>query len=282
MQVSENIFLIRKDFMVTPVVKRYVNIYLICGNSGYYLVDSGVAGTESLVAEFMQSIGANLKDIKGLLLTHSHPDHIGAANQIKKASGCKVYAPSKELDWIENIENQFRDRPIPNFHQLLAESVQVDVPVEDGQVIGLEKGLEVKCVATAGHSHGSMSYLLNGTCLFIGDAIPVVTDLPIFVDYEESVCTIQRLRNMKNVEHFCPAWDCVYSQEKFESVTEASLKMLHGLKNAAMEVAGNGIEDGSTTSQNSADGIRMILEKAGLLQFAGNPLVARSIEACLK
>lgn len=159
-----------------------------------------------------------------------------------------VVTPSRELDWIENIENQFRDRPIPNF------------------------------LATHGHSRGSMSYLLNDTSLFVGDAIPVVTDLPIFVNYEESVLTIQRLCGMKNVKFFCPAWDSVYDSEKFKSMSEASLQMLQSLKNAAMEVA----EKCTAFSLNSADRVRLILEKAGLLQFAGNPLVAKSIDACLE
>ncbi len=198
MQITDLVHLIRQDFNVTPVVKRYVNIYLIVGEEGCYLIDSGVAGAEVLIKEYLQSLGKSMADIKGLFLTHSHPDHIGAAKRIKQESNCTVYAPQKELSWIENINNQFRDRPIPNFYTLLPESVQVDVAVEDGMIIEPEKGIQLKCVETMGHSHGSMSYMLNGEEIFIGDAVPVVNDIPIFVDYCGTIKSIQILQGMQN------------------------------------------------------------------------------------
>ena len=76
MRITENVHLIRKEFKVTPVVNRYVNIYLIEGQQGCYLIDSGVSGTEHLIDQYMKSIGKSIKDIKGLFLTHSHPDNI--------------------------------------------------------------------------------------------------------------------------------------------------------------------------------------------------------------
>lgn len=274
MRITENVHLIRKEFKVTPVVNRYVNIYLIEGQQGCYLIDSGVSGTEHLIDQYMKSIGKSIKDIKGLFLTHSHPDHIGAASEIKKMSNCMIYAPKKELSWIENIDNQFRERPIPNFYGLLSESVDVDYPIEDGMLCRLEDGVEIKCISTSGHSHGSMSFLLNGNVIFIGDAIPVVNDIPIFVDYKETIYTINKLSGIKGISYFCPAWDDVYDAGSFETTTTASLQMLEKLKKAAVEVNQN------IDVTDEMDKVRIILEKSELIQFAGNPLVVKSIEAC--
>lgn len=274
MKITENVHLIRKEFQVTPVVNRYVNVYLIEGQQGCYLIDSGVSGTERLIDEYMKSIGKSMKDINGLFLTHSHPDHIGASSKIKQLSNCIIYAPEKELSWIENIDNQFRERPIPNFYGLLSESVEVDTPIEDGMIFKLEEGMEIKCISTSGHSHGSMSFLLNGDVIFIGDAIPVVNDIPIFVDYKATISTIEKLSEIEGISYYCPAWDDVYDARNFQVTTTASLQMLEKLKEAAIEVNQN------IDATDESDNVRMILEKAELLQFAGNPLVVKSIEAC--
>ena len=67
MKISENLHLIRKEFYVTKEVKRYVNFYLIVGKDCYF-VDSGVAGSESLISEYLESLGKTLTDIKGMLV----------------------------------------------------------------------------------------------------------------------------------------------------------------------------------------------------------------------
>lgn len=170
MKINEQVHLIRKEFQVTQTVKRYVNIYLVVGEY-CYLVDSGVAGTETLIEEYLTSINRKMTDIKGIFLTHSHPDHTGAAAEIKKRTDCKIYAPALELPWIEDIQKQFEERTIPNFFKLLSESVKVDQPLEDGNVIELEEGIRVMAILTKGHSHGSMSYMLNDDIIFTGDSI---------------------------------------------------------------------------------------------------------------
>ena len=54
MKIAENVHLIRKEFYVTPEVKRYINIYLITGEN-CYLIDSGVSGSEKLTMIFKQA-----------------------------------------------------------------------------------------------------------------------------------------------------------------------------------------------------------------------------------
>ena len=192
MKITNHIHLIRNEFNVTPEVKRYINIYLIIGEN-CYLIDSGVAGSVKIIEEYMHSIGRKISDIKGIFLTHSHPDHIGGAAEIKSIAGVKVYAPKQELEWIENIDLQYKERPIPNFYRLLSQSVEVDMALSGGDLILLEDGLQIRAVETPGHSHGSMSFVLNDTVIFTGDAIPVEHDLPILVDYEQSIKSLDKI-----------------------------------------------------------------------------------------
>lgn len=275
MQLNEQVHLIRKEFFVTPEVKRYINIYLIVGKY-CYLVDSGIAGSHTVIEEYLKSINREMTDIKGIFLTHSHPDHIGAAAEIHRQTNCKIYAPIEELSWIEDIQQQFSERPIPNFYKLLSESVKVSQPLKDGNVIALEDEVEIKALSTKGHSHGSMSYILNDEVIFTGDAIPLTNDLPIFVDYEKTIKSLDILQNIAGIQFYCPAWDYVYDKNKLDTVIANSKIMLSRLKNAVFQVE---IE---FPQSPESEKMQEVYKRADMLRFIGNPLVAKSIEACRK
>lgn len=275
MKITENVHLIRKEFFVTQEVKRYINIYLITGKN-CYLIDSGVSGSVKIIGEYLHSIGRNMSDVKGIFLTHAHPDHIGGAAEIKRITHCKVYAPMLELDWIEDINIQYSERPIPNFYTLLSKSVEVDVPLQEGDIVTLEDDLRISALATQGHSHGSMSFILNNNLIFTGDAIPVANDLPIFVDYKQSLNSLNRINELSDIQYFCPAWDEVYDKIEVNDVIAKSRRMLNRLKDAVYQVESECRQD------NEADKILKIFEQADILQYAGNPLVVKSIDACKK
>lgn len=273
MKVNEQVHLIRKEFYVTPEVKRFINVYLIVGKY-CYLVDSGVKGTQNLIEEYLKSINRKMIDIKGVFLTHSHPDHIGAAAEIKRQTDCKIYAPAEELPWIEDIQKQFAQRPIPNFFNLLPESVKVEQPLRNGEVIELEEGIRICALSTKGHSHGSMSYILNDEVVFTGDVIPVANDLPIFVDYEETVKSLDKLQRIPLIQYYCPAWDEVYKKDEFNIAVKNSKEMLLRLKNAVTQV------ENELAECPESDKTKEVLKRADMLRFLGNPLVIKSIEAC--
>lgn len=273
MQTTNQVHLIRKEFFVTPEVKRYINIYLIVGKY-CYLVDSGVAGAHTLIEEYLKSMNRQMIDIKGIFLTHSHPDHIGAAAEIQRQTNCEIYAPMEEIPWIEDIEKQFSERPIPNFFQLLSESVKVSQPLKDGDSILLEDGIRIRALSTKGHSHGSMSFVLNEEVAFTGDAIPVAGDLPIFVDYEQTIESLDKLQSLAGIKNYCPAWDDVYDREKFDAVIENSKRMLTQLKDAVSQV------EKDFPMGSEAEKMQEIYKRADMMNLLGNPLVARSIEAC--
>lgn len=272
MKITEQVHLIRKEFYVTPKVKRYVNIYLIVGKY-CYLIDCGVEGSETLIKTYMESVNRKMSDIKAVFLTHSHPDHAGAAAEIKRQTGCKLYAPSGEIQWIEDVEKQFIERPIPNFFRLFSESAKVDGALCDGDIIEPEDGIIIKTMLTKGHSHGSMSYILNHQFIFTGDAIPVENDLPIFVDYNDTIKSLDRIHNLKGIQYYCPAWDDVYTKQEFQGVLKNSRTLLYTLENAVLMV------EEETPDISNENKVVEVLKRANMLQFAGNPLVAQSIEA---
>lgn len=125
-----------------------------------------------------------------------------------------VYASEGEKPWIEDTGLQFRNRPIPNFHQLTGGPVQVDRTLADGNVLQPEPGITLQVVGTPGHSCDSLSFLLKeADCIFTGDAIPVPDDIPIWVSGRDSAESLRRLEELclvGAVETVYPAWDRAY------------------------------------------------------------------------
>jgi len=93
---------IKIDFHVTEQISRFVYVYLLEADS-LYLIDSGVFGCEKQIMDYLDSIGRDISDIKGIFLTHAHPDHIGSAAWFQEHTGCKIYASEGEKRWIEDI-----------------------------------------------------------------------------------------------------------------------------------------------------------------------------------
>ena len=123
---------IKIDFRVTEQVSRFVYVYILEADS-LYLIDSGVFGCEKQIMDYLDSIGRNNAEIKGIFLTHAHPDHIGSAAWFQEHTGCRIYASEGEKSWIEDIDLQFKERPIPNFYKLAGKSSRVDVVVKEAQ-----------------------------------------------------------------------------------------------------------------------------------------------------
>ncbi len=231
MKISENVRQIKIDFNVTPEIARYVYVYLIEGQTGCWLIDSGVAGAWKEIFSYMENIGRKPLDIRTLFLTHSHPDHIGSAKAIRDAAGCEIFGPERERGWIEDIGQQFEERPIPNFYQLAGESVGLDRGLKGQDRLCLEEGLTLSVVETGGHSHGSISYLLEEKgVLFTGDAIPVAGDIPIYVSLNESAASLERMRRLWPVDICCPAWDTVYRGEVGLQKIDGALELLGRIK----------------------------------------------------
>lgn len=200
---------IRIDFAVTEQVKRYVFVYLIEAKS-CYLIDSGVYGSEEQVARYMKTIGRDISEVKAIFLTHAHPDHIGTAAWFREHTGCKIYASQGERAWIENVDLQYQERPIPNFYKLAGKSIKVDVTVRDGDLIPLEDNLNIQVISTPGHSVDEVSYRLKNS-LFLGDAIPVKGDIPIYINMHDAFRSLQTIRNLNGICNYYPAWDHTYS-----------------------------------------------------------------------
>lgn len=277
MKIADRLHRLRINFDVTENLRRFVYIYLIEDGENVHLVDTGVDGAEALIADYLGEIGRSPQDIGNILLTHSHPDHMGAAAALKRlAPHSLILAPAAESGWIEDIEEQFRQRPIPNFHRLTGNSVSIDRRLAPGDVVEAGPGLAIRAIDAKGHSHGSLAYLwVEAGVLFTGDAIPVAGDIPIFVSVTDSIHTLEAIRGLRGVSCLLPAWDeCIPAERVTEAVDSAKehLAQLAGAIRTVCRRHPNASDD---------ERFRLVCDGLNLQALSGNPLFRRSVQAAL-
>lgn len=105
-------------------------------------------------------------DVKYVLLTHCHFDHVNGAGVLQQA-GAKVLCLDKEKPLVGTQSDLFEAFNVVRDPYTVAETLS------DGQEIEL-CGLKIKALSTGGHTVGSASYIIEEggeRCLFSGDTL---------------------------------------------------------------------------------------------------------------
>jgi len=280
LQITKNIHALKIPFhLIEPSgrrIDRFVYVYIIYGKK-ICLIDSGVASGDKVIFDYLRKTGRSPEEISLLILTHSHPDHIGGAYAIKAASGCEIASHAAERSWIEDVNLQFKERPVPGFESLVGGSVKVDRILQDGDAIDLDDEMSVKVLHTPGHSRGSIALLLSDAeALFSGDAIPISGDLPIYEDAIESVRSIKKLRAFAGIKHLLAAWDDPQKDSMVYQRMDNGLQYLQRIHDAVINVSC------SHPTIDSMELCRLVLKEMGIPEMAANPLVAKSFESNLR
>ncbi|NTV63986.1 MAG: MBL fold metallo-hydrolase [Oscillochloris sp.] len=211
MSITPQIHALRIPFTLTiapgRTLERFVYCHLIVGPS-LCLIDSGVRDTPQVLFDYLAAIGRDPAEIRLLVLTHAHPDHIGGARAIQQATGCRIAAHPADVPWIEDVDRQARERPVPGFHDLVAGPVAVDVPVTDGDSLTVDATTTLQVIHTPGHARGHIA-LFDATAgaLFTGDSVPIPGDIPIYDDVAAAVRSVERLQALPEVQRLFSAWD---------------------------------------------------------------------------
>ncbi len=275
---TENIHPIKIIFEIPispdKTVERFVYAYVIDGERTC-LIDTGVAGAEKDISIALQKLNKNLTEVDIIILTHSHPDHIGAASLIHDKSGAHVWAHPNERTWIEDIELQGQERPVPGFAKMVAGSVSLDRLLTDGDILPLTDHLMFKVLHTPGHSAGSICLLSeeNGI-LFSGDLVPQPNSMPIYEDVIALASSLVRIAEINNLTALYSSWsDPLYGQDAVDAV-RSGMRYLLNIHTTVMQYFSE-----SGGDFEPMDLCRRCVRMLGLPPFAANPLVMRSFLA---
>jgi len=230
MKITDTIHVVKHPFRLSlgegQYVDRSVHSYILFGNK-ICLIDAGVSTTTSMLLDYLKKANRSPEEISMVLLTHAHPDHIGGCLGIKKNSQASFAAHPKDKPWIEDVERQYRERPIPNFFELVEGSVPVERDLKEGEIISWDKGRALRVIETPGHSLGAISlfYEKEGA-LFSGDAIPAPGTLPVYVDTKASIQSIQKLQKLSGVKYLLSSWHEPISGGQIASTMEEGIRYI--------------------------------------------------------
>lgn len=280
MKLTEKIHLLRIDFEIdiAPGKKlaRFVNVLFLFGEK-ITLVDTGVKGSEKIIFNYIEKNGRAVSEIENIILSHSHPDHIGSAAKIKEITGCKVLAHPGEKTWIENIEIQNAERPVPGFFNLVDQSVKIDRFLNNDEIIKAGENITVKIIHSPGHSKGSLNLqFIEDKILFTADSIPLKNDIPNYDNYFEVLRSLQKIKENKEYSILLTSWTPpLIQKEEIETIFNDGEAYLQKLDCEVKRFY---------TSQNTDDlsNCRNTIESLGLPPFLANSLVDRTFKSHFK
>ena len=145
---------------------NWVGVILIKTDAGLIMIDTGMTGQVHLIFEAIRELGFRPKDIKLILLTHGHFDHVGGLNFIRAYTGAKVGAPKEDLEALQGSSEKLDNRgeyylPVtPDFFYNDSEPVSIG-------------NLEIQTMHTPGHTPGTTALFFhdvgdNGRKLRVG------------------------------------------------------------------------------------------------------------------
>ncbi len=189
-----------------------LHVHLVKGTHYAVWIDSGVKAMLPELMATMDRAGVGPGDLRFILHTHSHHDHIGCNAQLQDRTGCLIAAPGHYAAWHADFERHYQEfarpfpRLVPDTPELRAEVLDpldaprpLDLAIDEGAQFNLGGGVNLRAYSLPGHMLAELGWFEESTrTLILGDAVTGL-DWPIFhshlsvAGYRDSLARIRRL-----------------------------------------------------------------------------------------
>ena len=137
-----------------------VSSFLITTPEGHLLLDTGFDDTVPIIQRGVEQLGFKLADIKIILSSHAHIDHVGGHALMKKLTGAKIYASAGDARALESGgADDYIQWPKDT---IVYAPAKVDHRVADGDRVTLG-GVTLTAQLTPGHTRGATTWTMDVT-----------------------------------------------------------------------------------------------------------------------
>jgi glyoxylase-like metal-dependent hydrolase (beta-lactamase superfamily II) len=242
------------------------------------IVDTGVTGspTEGMLPE-LEKLGKDIRDVRWILLTHGHIDHLGGAHELWELTNrqAKVVIHEADVPYLRSrqhhvdqyflVRDRYIDNPAAREEQeaaaqgAISGEMEPHVVVRGGETLDLG-GVGVRVHHIPGHTAGSVAYEVAGQgSVFVGDAVQVhgaANGFPGFEDPEAYRNSLEYLKhevqpvNLYLGHPYRTAEGEPYGVEldptETQQALEQSLTIEAAVRSAAKETIDAGLQDTGT------------------------------------
>lgn len=200
---------------VHTIATLFANAYLIEGERGLVLVDTGPGQCEGAILRRMRALGCD--DLQLIVVTHAHIDHCGSAQALHRLTGAPVAVhradgpalASGQMEaalgrrWQGRLMAAGISRLPP---RMRAAPVEPDILLEDGDRLDAY-GLDGWVLHTPGHTSGSLCVIAEDGVVFVGDLV-TVSPLPrvqrlLASDWSLVASSLARLKALRPERVYC-------------------------------------------------------------------------------
>ncbi len=142
------------------------------------LVDTDWAGTLQSFYRCTKENAIGLKQIKYLIVTHFHPDHMGIAQELADI-GIRLVIFDEQRAYVHFSDRIFEKERV--FFKPIDDASALHIPCSDSRRFLAENGIEGEVLHTVGHSEDSVSIILDNGTAIVGD-LPPLFSVPAYND----------------------------------------------------------------------------------------------------